>query len=577
MSVVPVPMSITDLVNEFQRGQMQLPEMQRGYVWNARQVRDLLDSLYRGYPTGNILRWERYNNFVELRDAAIDQKKETWANPTLLLDGQQRITSLSSVILGEDIKVKDSKKTIDIYFNVDYEEKIECSDINSEEDIDIPEEDDDEDDEDENDVEENISEEKSIIENYKKPFIVGNNSVKQNPKWISVKEIFMAKDINIFLMRLGIKSFDDPRYNKYSTRLNRVRDIKNYQFPVITLKKELQYEEVAEIFVRINSLGSRLKGSDLALAQITSKWKGSLKLFEDFIKECKKDKWSININILLRTLVAIITDQSKFKAVSNLSIQDLQDGWEKTKEVLDFTLSFLRQNFFVENEKLLSSPSLIIILAYFAFKKKKLISPEDTKLLKKWFLIANSKGRYSWGSTESKMDEDLSAICDNEINLLLVNLEKQFGRLTITEDDLKGKNRKSGFFKTMFILMHKYGAKDWKTNLVISTMHQGKKDKIEFHHIFPKNILKGKYESKNINDIANLTFIGKITNIKISDDYPEEYMNTIINERGFEILEEHCIPKDENLRKIDNFPKFIEERRKLICNLINNYLKEEAE
>ena len=108
----PHPMSIIDLVKEFERGQMQLPEMQRGYVWKSTQVRDLLDSLYRGYPTGNILRWETTDNSVELRDTAIDQDSEKWANSYLLLDGQQRLTSLAAVIQGKKFKCGTLKKLL---------------------------------------------------------------------------------------------------------------------------------------------------------------------------------------------------------------------------------------------------------------------------------------------------------------------------------------------------------------------------------------------------------------------------------------------------------------------------------
>ena len=558
----PHPMSIIDLVKEFERGQMQLPEMQRAYVWKSTQVRDLLDSLYRGYPTGNILRWETTDNSVELRNPSFEQQTEKWTNSYLLLDGQQRLTSLAAVIQGKKIIVRDSRRPIDIYFNLEHEEDIYETELDGEDENDNIFETSDDDD----------TDEKNPLVNYNKPFIVANNRVKQNPVWISVTEVFQSNDITPFLKRIGIKDLDDPRYVKYQERLKKLMDIREYKFPVITLKKELKYDEVADIFVRVNSLGTKLKGSDLALAQITSKWHGSLKEFDDFCKECKNINWDINIGTLLRTLVAIGTGQSKFKAVSSLSLKDLQKSWQDTKEAVAFTLTYLNNNFDIENQNLLSSPYFITTLAYFVHSKQKNISEADTNILKKWFLIANAKGRYSWGSSESKLDEDLTAIRQGNIGKLLDIIAGQFGRLEITEDDLRGKNRTSGFFKTIFTLMHKNGARDWNTDLVISMRHPGKKDKIEFHHIFPKNILKDRYDRKEINDIANLTFIGKTTNITISDQDPNVYIKKIATEKGLGILKQHCIPEDEELWHTNRFIDFTNERRKLLLELINDYL-----
>lgn len=277
---------------------------------------------------------------------------------------------------------------------------------------------------------------------------------------------------------------------------------------------------------------------------------------------------------MLRTLIAITTGQSKFKIVSSLSLEKLQEGWDKTKKAVSFVLAYLTQNFDIENQNLLSSPYFITTLAYFVYVKDKQITEHETNLLKKWFLIANAKGRYSWGSSETKLDEDLAAIKQGNIEKLLDIITTQFGRLDITLDDLRGKNRTSGFFKTIFTLMHRNRARDWNTDLVISMKHPGKKDKIEFHHIFPKNFLKEKYDRREINDISNLTFIGKVTNIQISDQNPEVYLSKIVKERGIEILKEHCIPMEKELWKIDRFIDFTDKRRELLLKLINDYLED---
>src|SRR5436853_1050990 len=96
--------SVEELVAMIERGELRLPEMQRRYVWRSTRVRDLLDSLYRGYPSGAILLWETDEN-VPQRDFAVSQMKNPYSSARLLLDGQQRLTSLSSVIRGESVKV----------------------------------------------------------------------------------------------------------------------------------------------------------------------------------------------------------------------------------------------------------------------------------------------------------------------------------------------------------------------------------------------------------------------------------------------------------------------------------------
>src|SRR5947208_2254846 len=98
------------------------------------------------------------------------------------------------------------------------------------------------------------------------------------------------------------------------------------------LDKHLSYEEVAEIFVRVNSLGMKLRSSDLALAQITSRWKSSLQLFEDFQEECEQQLFALDLGLLVRALVVFATSQSRFKTVPNVSLEKLKSGWREAKE-----------------------------------------------------------------------------------------------------------------------------------------------------------------------------------------------------------------------------------------------------
>jgi len=127
------------------------------------------------------------------------------------------------------------------------------------------------------------------------------------------------------------------------------------------LDKKLSYEEVADIFVRVNSLGIKLRGSDLALAQITSRWQGSLKLFEEFQEEGEDNWFTLDLGLLVRALVVFATGQSRFKTVGNIPLQKLRVGWDAAKQGIRFSINFLRANAGVDDESLLSSPMLVIV------------------------------------------------------------------------------------------------------------------------------------------------------------------------------------------------------------------------
>jgi len=113
-------------------------------------------------------------------------------------------------------------------------------------------------------------------------FLVTTRKVEQLPQWVKVTDVFKTDSDAGFLKRAGVSSFDDPNYERYSQRLARLRGIRKYSYRMDVLERRLSYDEVTEIFVRVNSLGAKLRSSDLALAQITAKWRNSLKTFEAF-------------------------------------------------------------------------------------------------------------------------------------------------------------------------------------------------------------------------------------------------------------------------------------------------------
>jgi len=555
--------SIEELVSKIERGEIKLPEMQRRYVWPATRVRDLLDSLYREYPSGTILTWETDSN-ITTQNFAISQKTSSSDSFQLLLDGQQRLTSLSAILRGDPVSVKGRKKPIDILFNLEHPDELTVvTEVNENKDIDNDAEPD----------EADASEEDIFKRIEQMAFVVKSPRLANSPHWVSVTEVFKSNSDAEFLKKCGIENLDDPRFSKYTERLKRLRDIKKYMYRVEVLERNKSYEEVTEIFVRVNSLGTKLRGSDLALAQITAKWQNSLKIFEAFQKECKKGGFDYDLGIYIKNLIAFATGQSHFKTVNSLSAEQLKEGWEKSKRGFEFALNFLKSNVDIGSPALLSSPFLIITLGYFAAQNDYALTPQQQSDLRYWLLVANAKGRYSRGSSENYLDQDLGSIKKESISAMIKHLRTQFGRLEVTTADLEGRNSRSPYFKTMFLVFRADNAKDWIDGLGISLKHAGVAHKLQFHHIFPQSILREANISKEkINDIANLSFIGGRTNQKISNKPPSDYLPAIVKKQGEEALTRQSIPTDSDLWAIDKYDAFLAKRRELITDRLNAFM-----
>lgn len=557
-----------------ERGDLVLPEMQRRYVWRSTQVRDLLDSLYRGYPTGSVLMWESDLD-IPTRSLAVEQKISQFQTRKLLLDGQQRLTSLAAVLTGIPVKVKDKKKPIEILFNLDHPENQFEGIVDSEQDEDVVEFTDLELGEEPSDDEE----EESIADKMKRrTFIVASKAFQQLPNWVPVTQVFQDNSESEILRRAGIKGFDDSRYDRYRNRLQKLREIRNRLYVVHILEKELPYEEVAEIFVRVNSLGVKLRSSDLALAQITCRWPNSLKLLEGFSAECDAGGLGIDVGNFVRALVVFATKQCLFKGIGNISLATLESSWKLAKKHMEFALNFLRVNAGIEHVSLLASPFIVITVAVFHHMREGVLTDAETKALLRWFYVANARGRYSRGSSETLLNQDLAILFrGGAISELLDLLKGQFGRLHLEPSDFVGKGVNSPLFAMSFIALRAAGAQDWQSGLGISLIHQGKIHAIQAHHIFPKALLKNHYERAEINEIANMAFVGGQTNQRIGGKKaPVDYFPKVIDIRGLEALTSQAIPIDKYLWTLTAYREFLKARREQLCERVNEHIEKAA-
>jgi len=259
--------------------------------------------------------------------------------------------------------------------------------------------------------------------------------------------------------------------------------------------------------------------------------------------------------------------------MGRLTADELQAAWKASCAGMEFAMNFLKNNAGIDSPALLSSPFLLITLANYGHKKGYELETNEASELAGWILLANAKGRYSRGSSESILDQDLTIIRNGGTpGDLYSRLLQQVGRFSIEPEELEGRNQRSSLFKTMFLAFRHANATDWRSNLRIALDHSGAQHKLQFHHIFPKAVLKGAYTDLEANDIANLSFIGGLTNRQISDKEPSKYFKTYIDKNGHGGFQTQCIPLDAALLGVEAYRDFLKARRAAIAKRLNEFL-----
>jgi hypothetical protein len=325
-------------------------------------------------------------------------------------------------------------------------------------------------------------------------------------------------------------------------------------------------------------LGAKLKSSDLALAQMTSRWPNLLKELEAFQEECEKSYFSIDLGHLVRAIVVFSTQQCLFRSVATTSVDKLKEGWVQAQEGLRFAINFLRSNAGIEDESLLSSPMFFHVIAAVSRKKDNKLSADEQRQLLYWLLVANARGRYSRGSTETLLNEDLAIVFrSGNVAALMEPVKRQFGRLHIEAGDLAGRGVSSPLFSLAYLALKAAGAKDWYSGLGLSLTHQGKLHFIQWHHVIPKSLLKDKgYETGEINEIANMAFITGQTNRRISNKDATKYLEDVVAKQGVSALQSQCVPIDASLWGTESYREFLKFRREALAQRMNAFINEKA-
>ena len=589
--------SVDNILGFINSGEISIPEIQRPFVWKPKNVRDLVDSLYNGYPTGYLIIWQ--NPTVRLKDG-----REA-GGTKILIDGQQRVTALMTALAGQQILTEDyEQKAYKIAFN-------------------------------------------PLAKDDEERFAVQTPAHVKSKNWIPDISVVFKPDFNAFnFINEYIQNNPETSSDVINRAIQKLLDIRTCQMGTIILVPDLDINEVTEIFVRINSQGKRLNEADFAMSKIAadSKYGGNIlrkaidyfchlavdpnfyeKLsttddefmkseFAGLLKWLKDDKEAIydpEYNDMLRVCLMHKFGRGKLgDLVSLLSGRDFETRTYKeeiadesfaklTAGVKNFMNEYNFKNFVLAikgcgfiSEKLLNS-QMTLDFAYTLYlllsNSKDIDKIEVKRLVQKWFIMSTLTSRYI-GSPESQMDKDLRSIAAKGFKEYFKEVEEAelsetFWTVGLVQN-LETSSINSPYFNTYI------AAQVWNAEVSLFSNTTKVADLIsvmgDVHHIFPKEYLKQNgYEDKaKYNQVANYTYLDTGVNISIGKKAPNEYfvqakeqcqkgqccIGTILNENDLiNNLQINCIPENIYTMQAGDYEIFLQERRKMMAEKIKNY------
>jgi len=574
-------------------GEVVIPEIQRPFVWDATKVRDLMDSLYQGYPIGYLIIWRNPN--VRLKDGRTAEGKK------ILIDGQQRVIALEAAILGNYVINKEYKQIkIKIAFNP-LEERFE----------------------------------------------VLNPAIQKNHNWLADISKIINGEVNI-LELVDEYCFKNPSVdrNKFYKKIDKLCNITKKQIGVIELDHELDIETVTEIFIRINSKGVVLSQADFAMSKIAANelyggptlrkcidYFCHLAVAPEFyshifnfdkkfantdyfrkmswLKNEKEDLYDPSYTDMLRVafaskfnrgrlgdLVALLSGRNfetrgYEESIAEESFKKLNEGIFNFMNETNFKkfVMILRSAGFVESSMIRSQNTInFAYIIYLVLRYKKINPGKIESYIRKWFVMSILTGRYS-SSPETAFDSDVKRINEMGIAKYIEDVEAAelsdaFWNAGLPQQ-MNTSVASSPYFN-VYLASQVYGKDKGFLSRDI-TVHDLLSYKGDVHHLFPKNYLKknGLTQSK-YNQIANYVMMQSEINISIGDKSPADYFSKLLeycrngNERAAygaitdldQITDNfamHCIPDGMENKTIEHYEEFLQERRKLMAKKIKKY------
>lgn len=566
--------TLRHLVDNISRGDIALPELQRPFVWSNTKVRDLFDSMYRGFPVGYLLFWEvgAEVGARQIGDDTKDARVARW----LIVDGQQRLTSLFSALTGETVLREDySESRVRLAFR--------------------PKD---------------------------GHFSVADASTDRNPEYLKdVTELwsdFRGTCIAFFDMFEEAREPLDPETRRdWEDAIDRVRDLQNFPFNVVELDSAVSEEQVAEVFVRINSEGVKLNQADFILTLMSVFWDDGRKALEAFSRGCKVPalsgptpfNWYIapSPDQLLRVSIAVAFDRAVLRhAYSILRGKDLETGQMTAErrdtqfkalkvaqaEVLNLTYwhEFLRalERSGYRSNKMISSENAVLF-TYAMWLRGRVRHQVSIDVLReviaRWFFMSHLTSRYS-GSFETQAERDFQRVEElakthgfvGALNRIIDDvLTADFWSITLPNELATAASRSPALFSYFAALNVLDADALLSTGKVRERLDPAviAKKGIERHHLFPKAYLEkvlGISDKRQINQIANMALVEWHDNIDILDTSPSEYWPEQLAkkpqlnaERIARQVEFHALPDGWTAM---GFQDFLDNRRQMMAAVV---------
>ena len=519
-------MKIGQELDAIDSGATALPVFQRGYVWNREQVRQLFTSLYRGYPVGSLLFWATQSGAADVKGDAAPAVSPV----KMLLDGQQRITSLYGVIRGKPPAFFEGneKAFTGLYFHLEDE----------------------------------------TFEFYQPV------KMRHDPRWVDVTKFMLTQQDDI--TEFTSSATDMQELTRYVNRLNRLGGIRDRELnEEIISGQDKTVDVVVEIFNRVNRGGTKLSTGDLALARICAEWSEARNEMQGHLGRWADAGYDrFDLDWLLRSVNTVLTGEARLVHLDGQSVDEIKGALTSATKALDAALNMVGDKLGLDHGRVLFGRNAFPVMARYIHGRGGALDDAEWRMLLYWYAYSAMRGRYS-GSVETVMDLDLEEIeePDNGLDSLLNRLRVTHAT-EIRASDFDTATRNSRFYPMLYLLTRMGSARDLCSGVALKADLLGKGSKLEVHHIFPKSQLKKEgYSSREINALANFCFLTADCNRKIGNKLPEKYLP------GYEqdhpgVLASQWIPQDSELWSVDRYRDFLEVRRQMLANAANKTMED---
>ncbi len=499
------------ILDQVDAGTVLLPEFQRGYVWNRDQVRGLMRSLYKGYPVGSLLVWE-----TDAAHQAVRGVAPASGTRSLLLDGQQRVTTLYGVVRGTPPAFfeGDPQAFRNLRFNVETE----------------------------------------AFEFY------GSVKMKDDPLWADVTALFAGGPAAVVS---GMQ--DHPRFFDFVDRLLRVRNVLDREVHVESITgADKTVDVVVDIFNRVNSGGTKLSRGDLALARICSDWPHARPAMR-----AQLDRWRAQRGLqftpdwLLRNVNAVATGRAPFSALEDVSAGEFRDALGKAVHNVDHLVDLIASTLGLDYDRVLMGRYALPVLGRLLLKNNgRFTDAAEAGRALYWYVHAAVRGRFA-GSTETHLAKDLETIDRDGIDGVIHSLRRAHdGSLTIDAQDFEGAGRGSRSYPLLYLVARTGGARDLVTGRPFGTDTAA----VEVCEIFPRTLLaKAGYSRAEINAVANYAFVTPSSAVALTGD-PTQLLAAV----DPAVRASQWIPDGD--WRVENYPEFLAARRELLAAEVNAFL-----